>query len=94
MLKKPDKLKSQLISDILSDEDVLFHWSMLAVNWDEEEAHALLSMIADQWITVRGFSFTSAWMEKFKQASKKSIQKSKGVHKHLVPTSSTSDSTE
>ena len=68
MLKKSDNLRSQLISNILSDEDVLFHWSILAVNWDEE-ADALLRMIADQWVTVRGFSFTSAWMEKFKQAS-------------------------
>ena len=38
---------------------------MLAVNWDNEEADALLPMLAEQWVTVRGFSFTYGWMEKF-----------------------------
>jgi len=95
--KKSDNLKQELISDILNDDDVQSHWSMLAVNWVEEEAAALLPMIAEQWITVRGFSFTSAWMEKFKQTGKpKSIQKSKGLRKQLVatPTSSCSSSTD
>ena len=58
-------------------DDVLFHWSILAMNWDNEEADALLPLIAEQWVTVRGFSFASAWMEKFKQTNKKSIQKNK-----------------
>ena len=57
-MHKSDNLKQQLISDIPTDEDVLFHWSMLAVNWDNEEADALLPMIAEQWIIVRGFLFT------------------------------------
>ena len=44
-----------------------------------------LVMIIDMWITVRGFSFASAWIEKYKSANKKSVQKSKGVRKQLVP---------
>ena len=80
----------------MTDEDVQFHWSMLAVNWDNEEADALLPMLAEQWVTVRGFSFTSGWMEKFKQTAKKSIQKSKGIRKQLIatPTCTSSHSTD
>ena len=67
---------------------------MLAVNWDNEEADALLPIIAEQWVTVRGFSFASAWMENFKQTNKKSIQKSKGIRKQLVGSSSNSSGNE
>ena len=88
--KKSDHLKHQLVSDILNDDDVLFHWSILAINWDNEEADALLPLIAEQWVTVRGFSFASSWMEKFKQSNKKSIQKSKGTRKQLCSSSSSS----
>ena len=40
-------------------------------------------MIIEHWVTVRGFSFTSAFLEKYKQASKESVQKSKGIRKNL-----------
>ena len=45
----------------------------------------LLRMIIEQWVTVRSFSFTSAFVEKYKQVNKKSVQKSKGIRKNLLP---------
>ena len=39
--KTSNHLRHQLI-DIVNDDDILFHWSMLAVNLD----------IAEQWVTV------------------------------------------
>ena len=68
---------------ICSDEDVLFYWSMLSVNWGEETAQVLLCKIVEHWVTLRGFSHASAFIEKYKQSSKKNIQKSKGVRKRL-----------
>ena len=44
-------------------------------------------MIVQHWITVRGFSFVSAFMEKYKQRNEKSTQKSKGLRKTLNVTS-------
>ena len=41
-------------------------------------------MITEQWITIRGFSYASAWMESHKQMMKKGTQKSKGVRKKLI----------
>ena len=43
--------------------DVQFNWSMVAADWEEEEAQALLELVVDLWITIRGFSFTSTWIK-------------------------------
>ena len=58
---------------------------MLTTDIEEEPAKALLSMIIDLYITVRGFSFTKSFMEQYKQATKKSVQKSKALRKTLLP---------
>ena len=33
------------------------------MNWTTEEADVLLTMIIEHWIVIRGFSFTSAFLE-------------------------------
>ncbi len=78
------------VAKIVKDsDDVQFYWSMVAADWEEEEAQGLLELVVDLWITIRGFSFASTWMEKFKAEHKKSVQKSKGVRKQLcAPASS------
>ncbi len=73
-----------VMKGITENEDVLFYWSMVSVNWAEEESRVLLGMIADLYITIRGFSFASAWMERYKQAHKKTVEKSKGLRKQLL----------
>lgn len=73
-----------LREEILTDEDVLFHWAIVSANWDEEESTPLLPMIVQLWVTIRGFAYASGWMENYKQTNKKSVQKTKGVRKHLV----------
>ena len=71
------------LAGIINDE-VLFYWSMVADNWDETE---LLKEISQHWITIRGFSYVSAFMENYKQSQKKSTQKAKGLRKTLNTTS-------
>ena len=68
---------------IQTDENVLFYWAILSVNWEERAAEALLCMVVERWITLRGFSSASTMMEKYKQCCKKNLQKSKGVRKRL-----------
>ena len=41
-------------------------------------------MIINEWVTLCGFSYASAWVEKFK-VEHKTTQKSKGVRKQLIP---------
>ena len=83
----PDKPANfiEVQASILRNEDVLFYWSMIGSDWEEDESAALLPMVVNLWVTVRGFSYASAWVEKYKAKHKKSVQKSKGVRKQLLP---------
>ena len=74
----------QLKEEIVTCEDVLFHWAIVSASWDDEEATALLPMIVQLWVTMRGFSYASAWMDNYKKINKKSVQNTKGIRKHLV----------
>ena len=60
----------QATSAIKSNEDVLFFGSMLSAEWDETFATNLFDRIIHLWITIRGFSYASAWIERHKNAKK------------------------
>ena len=77
-------MKATLMEAVTSDEDVLFFWTILAAEWEEEEEQALLPMLTELWITIRGFSFAKSFLEIYKQANKKTVQKSKGLRKQLI----------
>ena len=74
----------KLMKKIIENEDVLFFWALLSADWEEEESKALLELLVEHYITVRGYSCASGWVEKYKQAHKKSMQKSKGIRKLLL----------
>ena len=78
------KLKEKAIANIQANEDMLFHWSILSADWEPEEEQALFQMIIELWVTMHGFAFASAWVERHKERSKKTSQKSKGIRKHLL----------
>ena len=71
-----DGFKDMLVEAITSDKDVLFYWSILSAEWEEEES-VLLTMIIDLWISIRGFSFAGSWLEIYKQSNKKNSSKIK-----------------
>ena len=73
-----------MVTSIAENEDVLFLWSLISADWEESSASALLQMVIRQWVKVRGFSYASAWLEKYKVAQKQTTQKSKGVRKQLI----------
>ena len=75
-------MKEKAMKKMVHNEDVLFYWSMISADW-EEEGDVLLQMIIEHWVTVYGFSYTSAFLEKYKKANKKTVQKSKGTRKNL-----------
>ena len=91
-LKDITNLRDRVMESVLQDESVQFHWCMLTTDIEEDKAKVLLTMIVDLFITVRGFSFAKSFMEMYKQATKKSTQKSKALRKTL-PTKAT-DSTD
>ena len=75
--------KSYICATIVMDEDVLFYWYIVAADMDEENATTLLQMIVESWVTIRGFSFAGAWVELYKQRTKKTLKHSKGIRKAL-----------
>ncbi len=64
---------------IFENEDVKSCWCVVSSDWDTSSAMALLQMIVNEWVKIRGFSLASAWVEKYKVA-----QKPKGVRKQLI----------
>ena len=56
----------------------------------------LLRMIAEEWIKIRGFSFSNAFLELYKLYHKKSLQAgtSKGLRKNLLSQTNSSNTAE
>ena len=64
-----------MIKAILASEDVQFYWLVVTADFevDEDEVKStLLSMIVELYLTIRGFSFASNWIEQYKHSVKKS----------------------
>ena len=79
-------LKEQFVEALCSSEDVEFYWIITTADFEVDDADVhehLLRMIADLFVTVRGFSYANAWIELYKQVEKKSTQRSKSLRKKL-----------
>ena len=84
--RKTSQLSSltQIAPAIENDIDTSFYWTMVSANWEMEEGKALLQLIINHWIILRGFSLlTGAFMEKYKKRNKIPLQKLKGFRKCL-----------
>ena len=80
----PSKL--DMIKKVIDDDDVQFYWIISTADFeiDDTETHnLLLYKIVELFITMRGFSKASAWMEKYKQSAKKTTQRSKSLRRDL-----------
>ena len=69
---------------ISEDIDVQFYWTLISQDIDDEEdAIELLTDVCDMWITIRGFSMASAWLEEYKKQKKTKVAKKRGLRKDL-----------
>lgn len=78
--------KVEMMNNICGSEDVQFYWLIVSADFeiDDEEVHKiLLSKIVELYLTMRGFSYASMWLERFKQQEKKSTQWSKSLRREL-----------
>ena len=83
--------KEEIISSVVQNDDVLFYWTLLSEDVKgEQESLELLHVqdIVELWLTIRGFSIASEWMEIHKSRSSKSTKKSKALRKSLKQSSS------
>ena len=74
--------KEAILSQIIADENVLFHWE-LAVFIEEQSSQELLQEVVECWFTIRGFSVASKVFEQYKKAKKTNIHGKKGTRKEL-----------
>ena len=76
-----------------SNEDVLFHWCIAMAACHEKVTNILLKELAMQLITVRGFAYTSGWIEQYKQGKKTALQKKKSLRTSLQSSEHDNDTT-
>ena len=55
--------KNEVVGAIVADEGIPFYWCLVAVNMETRTVNRLLHAIVELWVTIRGFSFCSGWME-------------------------------
>ncbi len=78
------KSKEWIIEAMLYDNMVQAHWKVVAVDVvDEEDCNDLLRKIVDMWITMRGFSIVSNWMDAYKRVKDKTLKKAKSLRQGL-----------
>ena len=75
--------RKEIIDEVTSNDTVQFHWSIIAVEVDEDVGQELLAEIVQLWLTIRGFSTAGAFVEHYKQITKKSVTKSSSLRKGL-----------
>jgi len=76
--------KEEILQRIVSDSNVSFYWDIVSYNiQDDDRRSELLAHIARVWLTMRGFSITSQWMEQYKHVSSANTRKKKGLRKEL-----------
>ena len=83
--------KREIIIDSVAgdDDDVQFLWLLLSCDiTDEDDAICLLKEIIGLWLTIRGFSIATSWMEEYKMKTA-TIKKTKGLRKSLKQKSDT-----
>ncbi len=73
-----------LFNSVMSNEYILFQWSMFGGDLDNDDGKELLEMIIKHYIKIRGFSFASTCVELYKI---KNITKRKGATRKELFTS-------
>lgn len=69
--------KEEIIEELVTDDDIQFFWSMISVDIDQHVGEQFLTaQIVQLWVTLRGFLTASAFVEQYKQVTKK-------IHKEI-----------
>ena len=84
-LVKKGEPKDNVISEIMSDTNVLFLWEIASDLSEEQskQSSILLQEVVQLWYSIRGFSITSNLLEQYKKAMKTTTKGRKGLRKEL-----------
>lgn len=71
---------SKELKSVVDDEEVKWYWLLLSQHIESEvSAKELLTDIATLWVTIRGFSICSMWMEQYKKKVQKGISRHRKI---------------
>lgn len=82
-LIKEGELREKVVSEIMTNENILFLWGIATDLADTKQSLALLQEVVQLWYTIRGFSITSQLLKQYKKATKSTIKGKKGLRKEL-----------
>ena len=86
LLKSGSCQKSTIIKSVIASEEVQFYWLIAQADFDvgdDDTYDILLQKIVELYLTVRGFSYASNLVEKYKQITSKGTKKSKALRREL-----------
>ena len=86
LVKPSSQSKQEIVKKVTSDEDVQFYWLIVTADFefDDPMVHeVLLNKMVELFLTIRGFSLASGWLEKYKQCTKKPTQRTKSLRREL-----------
>lgn len=78
-----------VVDKLMTDDDILFHWSMLCVDLDDDSSSEVLKDVLTLWINIRGFSITGSWIEQRKKLCGVTAKSKPGLRKGLKQTKQT-----
>ena len=81
------KNKMAIIKGISENEEVLYQWQILTEDVEDlMVVDELYYMLVAEFVTVRGFYFTTSIVETYKKVSSKSLQKTTGLRRTIQTT--------
>ena len=83
--RQRDGIKVLLWRQYFKANDLCFEWGLIAFEVDSDIAMLVLRKTVELYVTVRGFAFAKSCLELYKQAQKKSQQKSRALRSKLCP---------
>lgn len=69
---------------VLANEELLFQWTIVSADVDDDIASEVLKRLGKLYLTVRGFAFASSCLEMYKMRHKQQLQKSKGLRRKVA----------
>ena len=74
-----------VVASVLENEVILDKWVSLSCLSNAKVRLFLLRDITELWVTMRGYSLTSAWLEQYKNEKRLLLKKKKSLRKNLIP---------
>lgn len=88
-----ESTKDAIVAAVKTNNAVCEQWCQVTGGGESEGNKVLLNMFINLYITVRGFSFATSCVERYKMENQKLLQKGKGIRKEIFTSSANENNT-